>query len=129
MKENKIVIEINCPVSRAFNFTIDPYKTPSWIDYIVREEASESPAIVGTTYKNIARDGKRSEYEVVKIERNKIFELKQRGSSYHVRYTYEQISDSKTRLTYFEWVDNGKLESPLSLPVLEKLKKFLENSA
>lgn len=127
MKENKIVIEINSPVSKVFEFTINPESTHLWIENIVREEANESPIRVGTEYKNLNKQNKWTEYEVVQFYPNKIFEMKQKNDSYHVRYTYESIFDNKTKLTYFEWVDEGELEEPFSLVVLEKLKKIIED--
>lgn len=127
MKENKIAVEINCPISKVFDFTTDPAKTHLWIDNIIREERNESPARIGTWYRNLNKHGKWVEYEVVRFEKNKIFEIKQKNGSYSVRYTYEPISESRTRLTYFEWVEEGELEEPFSLAVLEKLKKIIEN--
>lgn len=126
MKKNRISVEINCPVSEVFEFTINPINTRLWIDSIVREETNESPVKLGTKYKNINRESKWTEYTVVKFEPNKIFEMKQNNSSYHVRYTYEQISDKKTKLTYFEWVEHGDLDEPFSLVVLKKLKEVIE---
>jgi len=43
-------------------------------------------------------------------------------------YTFEKVSDNKTKLTYFEWVENGELESPFTLAVLEKLKSSTASS-
>lgn len=127
MREKKIVIEINCHVSKVFDFTTDPTKTHLWIDNIIHEERNESPTGVGTEYRNLNKQGKWVEYEVVRFKKNKIFEIKQKNGSYSVRYTYEPISKSKTRLTYFEWVDEGDLEDPFSLAALEKLKNLIEN--
>lgn len=56
----------------------------------------------------------------------KVFELKQKDSDYHVRYTYEKISENETKLTYFEWVENGELSSQFTLATLEKLKRVME---
>jgi len=128
MKENKILIEINCSASKIFKFTLNPINTPLWIDNIVREETNESPTRIGTEYKNLNKQGKWTMYEIVRFEPNRMFEMKQKNSSYHVRYTLEPISDNKTKLTYFEWVDEGKLEEPFSSAILEKLKEILESS-
>ena len=129
MKDNKIIIEINCPNSKVFEFTINPDNTHLWIDNIVREVTNEFPIRLGTEYKNLNKQGKWTEYKVTSFELNKIFELKQKDNSYHVRYTYESISDNKTNLTYFEWVDEGDLEEPFSPVVLEKLKEVIENQS
>ncbi|MFH0889770.1 MAG: SRPBCC family protein [Candidatus Aenigmatarchaeota archaeon] len=126
MKENKIVIEIDCPCPKVFEFTVNPANTPSWINTVVCEETNESHIRLGTEYKNLNKQGKWTEYQVTRFELNKAFELKQKNGSYYVRYTYEPISDNKTKLTYFEWVDEGDLEEPLSPVVLEKLKKVIE---
>jgi hypothetical protein len=126
MKDNKISIEINRPVSEVFEFTINPNNTHLWIDGIVHEEANESPIRLGTEYRNVNKNGEWSEYEVVQFKPNKIFELKQKNSLYNVRYTYEQLSNTKTKLTYFEWVEKGELDGPFTIAVLEKLKSVME---
>jgi len=126
MEENKIVIEINCPASKIFKFTLDPANTHLWIDSIVQEETNESPIRIGTEYRNLNKQGKWVVYEIVRFEPNRMFEMKQKNSSYHVRYTFERISDNKTKLTYFEWVDEGELEEPFSPAILEKLKEIIE---
>ena len=128
MKENKISIEIDKPIQEVFEFTTNPKNTPLWIDSIVSEQSDQWPIKIDTKYKNVGREGTWTEYLVVQIIVNKLFELKQVNGSYHVRYTYEKISDKRTKLTYFEWVDNGELESPFSIDVLEKLKKVMEGS-
>ena len=127
MKENKIVIEINCPSSKIFDFTLNPANTPLWIDRIVHEEASEFPARIGTRYKNVDKQGKWDEYTIVRLELNRMFEMKQKNSPYHVRYTFEPISENKSRFTYFEWVDEGELEGHVTLPTIKKLKEAVEN--
>lgn len=129
MKENTIVIEINYPASKIFKFTLKPANTHLWVDGIVREETNESPTRIGTKYRNLNKQGKWTVYEIVQFEPNKMFEMKQEDSSYHVRYTFEKISDSKTKITYFEWVYEGELEEPFSPAILEKLKEVIENQS
>lgn len=126
MKENKISIEINCPISEVFGFALNPKNTPLWIDTIVSEETNQWPVKLGTKYKNINKQGRWTEYTVVQFEPNKTFELKQSNSPYHVQYTFEKISTKKTKLTYFELVEYGDLYGPFSFAVLEKLKKVIE---
>jgi len=126
MKENKISIGINRPVSEVFEFTINPNNTHLWIDSIVREETNESPIKLGTEYKNLNKKGEWARYKVVQFKLNDIFEMKQENSPYSVRYTYEPISDTETKLTYHEWVEEGELDGPFTIDVLEKLKKMIE---
>lgn len=126
MKENEISIEINCPVKEVFAFTINPKNTPLWIERIVSEEASEFPIQLGTEYKNISKNGDWTQYKVTQLKQNKVFELKQKSGLYHVLYKYEALSESKTKFTYIEWVDDGEIEHPFTLAVLKKLKKVVE---
>jgi hypothetical protein len=88
MKENEISIEINCPVSEIFEFTVNPKYTLLLIDSIVSEEASEYPAQVGTEYKNISKNGDWSQYNVVQLKPNSVFELSQKSGLYQL-YKYE----------------------------------------
>lgn len=127
MKENKISVEIDRPVADVFEFTINPRNTHLWIDSVIREEANEFPIKLGTEYRNVNAKGEWSEYNVVQFAQNKIFEMSQKNSSYHVRYSYENLSNNKTRLTYFEWVDNGEIQGPFSENTLQKLKSVMEN--
>jgi hypothetical protein len=126
MDENEISIEINCPVSEVFDFTVNPKNTPLWIDSIVEEQASEFPAQVGTEYKNVSRNGDWTQYKVTQLKQNKVFELKQKSGLYHVLYKYEALSESRTRFTYIEWVDSGDIEHPFTIAVLKKLKNVVE---
>lgn len=127
MKENKISIEINRPVSEVFEFTINPENTHLWIDSIEKEETNEWPAKVGTVYRSMNKQGEWSEYKLIKFVPDKVFIMKRKNSSYHVKYTYEKISERKTRLIYFEWVETGELEGLFTLEVLEKLKSVMES--
>lgn len=128
MKENKISITINRPVSEVFAFTVNPANTPKWILGIQKEETNEYPAKIGTTYRNTDGSGKWTEYILVGIEQNNLFELASKEDGYHVRYTYTPISNSASNLEYFEWVENGELENPFTQEVLENLKTVMEVS-
>jgi len=128
MEENKISVVINSSIKKVFEIVINPKNTPLWIDEIVKEETNEFPVKIGTKYKNLNKNGDWSEYEVIQFVQNKIFELKSKNSSYHVTYTFELISDNQTKLTYFEWVDNGELNKPFPPEILEKLKKVIEEA-
>lgn len=126
MIENKLSIEIDVPVDLVFRFTINPDNTPKWIESIAQEEIIGNSIGLDTKYRNVDLDGKIRKYFVTEFEPDTVFALRQVGGIYHVRYTYEQISEKKTRLTYFEWVDDGELEAPFRFSALEKLKGILE---
>lgn len=51
MKDCKLTIKINRPVSDVFAYTTDPNKTPEWVSSIVHEEVNETPIKPGTIYK------------------------------------------------------------------------------
>jgi len=126
MRENRISIEINRPVSEVFSFTIDPRNTSKWAGGIKHEETNEWPVKVGSIYRNIDASDEVSEYTLVALEENKIFELFLKDKGYHVRYTYIPISENKSHMEYFEWVDAGVLDNPFTLEIMENLKKLLE---
>lgn len=126
MKENKITIQINKPVSEVFDFTTNPPMTPQWMDSIVKEITDSHPIKLGTIYKNVGKDGVWSEYSVEQYQPGKVFELKQIGSDYGVRYLYKEITDNITELEYYEWVEQGELNHPLKQATLEKLKAIME---
>jgi len=136
MKENKLTVIINKPISDVFEFTTDPQKTPVWIDSVKtpvwidsveKEQTNEWPPRSGTTYMNRGKSGPWSVYKVSKFEDCKEFELvKQDESTYHVNYTYNTLPDGSTQLIYHEWVTTGELEDPFSQVTLDKLKEVLE---
>jgi len=127
MKENKISIQINRPVSEIFDFTIDPNNTHKWIDIVEKEETNEWPVKIGSIYRNVNTLGEWTEYVLTGFDENKLFELATKEGEYHVRYTYTPITESSSELEYFEWVDEGELTSPFSQVVLERLKELLES--
>ena len=128
MKENKIAIQINKPISEVFAFTINPKNTPLWIDSVEIEETNELPVKIGTLYRNRGIEDSWNEYAVKEYEENKLFELISKDGNYHVRYTYSDLKNGKSELEYFEWVDNGEIESPFDQSVLDKLKSVIEMS-
>jgi len=127
MKENIISIIINKPVQELFAFTINPNNTSKWIDGIKEEQINERSVKVGTIYKNTNNGKDWNVYQVIEFERDKLFTLKKRESSYRVSYIYESLSASQTKLTYFEQDEKG-LKDPFSVRVLEKLKSVIEKS-
>ncbi|MBP6925492.1 MAG: hypothetical protein KBC22_00315 [Candidatus Pacebacteria bacterium] len=126
MKKNKLTIRINKPISKVFDFTINPENTPRWIDFIVEETIDSNEIKIGTHYKNKDKDGNIHVYELTQFERNKVFELQSLPSHYTVKYTYAPISDIETELEYFEWVDFDELNSPFPISAMQKLKEVLE---
>lgn len=128
MNTNTLSIQIHRPINHVFDFTIDPKNTPSWIDGIVAEETSEWPINIGTIYRNKNSVGAWSTYTVTALQANALFELAAEDTNYHVRYSYEILSENTTKLTYAEWVDSGDLEHPFTEKTLQKLKEGIEST-
>lgn len=126
MKKNKLTIIIDKPVMEVYGFTTNPKNTSKWIDLIEIEKCSDWPIKIGTTYQNKGKIGLWSEYSVVNLIESQIFELVSASRNYHVRYTYAPIDQNHTEMEYFEWVDEGDIESPFSQDVLIKLKTVME---
>lgn len=126
MKTNRLSVQIIKSLPDLFAFTIDPKNTPKWIEAIVLSEASEWPIKIGTTYRNQDKAGVWAEYEVSALEENKLFELTSKEGNFHIRYTYTPISEAKSELEYFEWIDEGDIASPMTQDSLNKLKYYLE---
>lgn len=127
MKQNKLTIKINKPISEVFNFTVDPNNTPRWVDFITEESAQGDEIKLGSRYINKNQKGNINIYEVSNFIENYIFELKSIPENYSVRYTYIPISENVTDLEYFEWVESGELEIPFTPNHLNKLKQVLES--
>ncbi len=126
MKDLKLTIKINKPVSEVFEFTTNPKKTHLWVSSIVKEETNEWPVKVGSIYRNVNKEGVWSEYEVTEFEKDKTFTFAQKNSTYHVRYIFTLIDDKSCEMEYYEWVDEGELSDPFTIDILEKLKEILE---
>ena len=128
MTHNTLSIIINRSIADAFEFTTNPKNTHLWFESIAEDTASEHPAKVGTIYRNRCVDeNKWNEQVVFALVPNELFELFD-NDQYHVRYTYKQLSDNQTELTYYEWVDSGDLTGDLiaDQSVLDKLKTVME---
>jgi hypothetical protein len=126
MKENRISVEIDRPIRDVFRFTTNPSNTPKWIDGIQKEETSEWPVKVSSIYRNVDAKGKWTVYVLTKLENNQMFEMLSEDKNYHVRYTYTPISETKSQLEYYEWVDKGDLKNPFTQEVLNNLKRVME---
>jgi len=126
MKDMKLTIQIKKPVAELFNFLLDPNNTPTWIESIVKEETNELPVKVGTIYRNHGEDGIWSEYTLIHLDPTNHFEMMKNDNNYHVRYTFKELDKNTTAFEYYEWVENGELDSPFTIDVLQKLKVILE---
>jgi len=126
VKDKKLSVIINKPVSEVFEFTANPTNTPKWIEGIVAEETNETPPKQGTIYRNKGQSGNWNEYEMTEFEKDKTFTLSRLNGDYHVRYTFKPTGSGSCDFEYYEWVDEGELDDTFSQEVLEKLKSLLE---
>ena len=126
MKEVRLKIIINKSVSEVFEFTTNPSNTHLWVPGIVKEVTNEWPVKVGSIYKNTSDGINWSEYTVSKFERGKVFVFDKVDSTYHVQYTFKPSLDNQTELEYYEWMDEGELDGPFTMDILEKLKRVVE---
>lgn len=128
MKEKKLTIIINKPVADVFAFTINPENTPKWIDGIVAEETNETPARLGTIFRNKGKSGNWNEYKMTSFVEHKTFELSRINGDYHVRYTFTAVNDDTCEFEYYEWVGHGELDDTITQDVLKKLKTIIEQA-
>ena len=84
MKNNRLLIRINRPVSQVFVFLLDHQNTPKWLDSIIKEQTNEWPVEVGTLYKNQDKNGNWSEYTVTELKENEMFVFTKKDGNYHV---------------------------------------------
>src|SRR3989344_1686762 len=134
MKQNELSIEIDRPAAEVFEFAINPQNTHKWIDSIIMEETNTWPVKLGTLYRNRrVVPGKPdfselNEYEMVKFEPHKLFEIKKKNNPCHVRYTFTPLGENRTKLTFLVWMDdNSDLSGPFAQAHLDKLKSVIEN--
>lgn len=128
MKEVRLSVNVDKTPEFVFEFVTNPKNTPSWIRSIVEEETNEWPIGIGTIYSNKSVDGDWSTYIVDEFKTNNYFTLTSEDGNYHVRYTVTPDGENSCTLEYYEWVDEGSLTEPLTIDVLEKLKKIIEKT-
>jgi len=126
MRENKIIVVIDKPIDKVFEFTTNPQNTHLWIPSISEEVAEEYPPKINTRYKNRGENTNWDEYKVVDFQKNEVFILSDLDENYFVKYTYRKLDDNKTEMEYFEWMTNGELSKPFTEDILGNLKKVIE---
>jgi uncharacterized protein YndB with AHSA1/START domain len=129
MKDLKLTIRINKPVTEVFEFTTNPLNTARWIDSVVKEISDTYPPHIGTIYQNWDETGKMNEYKVTQFELPKVFQLDATNQDYKVRYTYTSTSENETELEYYEWCEFEQLDTPFTQEILIKLKDVMEARA
>jgi hypothetical protein len=126
MKENRLIISLSRPAEEVFNFVLNPSNTPKWIESLLHEESNESPARLGTIYRNKSKTGTWGTYIISEFDPPKSFTMTSEDGNYHVRYTLKSLDVHTTEFEYFEWVDQGELPEPFSQSTLDKLKMEIE---
>lgn len=126
MRDIKLTIQINKPLSEVFAFTINPKNTPSYVESIIVEETSEWPVKKGSTYRNKRENSEWSEYEVTEFKENEIFELRKKNDDTIVRYIFKPINNKITELEYYVQMKAGELDEASIRNIVEKLKIVLE---
>ena len=122
MKRNILEIEIEAPIEKVFEFTIEPSNTHLWASVAGEETVDAYPIRLGTIYSNDF-----SKLVVSEFIHNEVFELSEVDGAYKVKYTYTP-TDSGTLLTYDERMEDGSnLSEPFAFSNLETLKKLIEN--
>lgn len=126
MKSNKLVIKINQPKEKVFEFTTTPPNSSLWIPGVVKEETTKWPVKIGTVYKLTDDLGNISIVIVNQIKKNELIEWISEDKNYHCKYILKEVTDKKSILEYYEWVDEGEIENPFNQEILNQLKFILE---
>lgn len=125
MKDKRLTIRISKPLNEIISFVLNPKNTHLWIDSIVIEETNEWPVKEGSIYRNQSQNGNWNEYTLTELK-DSGFTMVQKDGNYHVKYTLTPISDNSTNFEYYEWVEDGELQEPFTIDILEKLKQVIE---
>lgn len=125
MREKKLVIQIRRSAKDIISFLLDPKNSSQWIPSIVTEETNEWPVKIGTIFTEHNVGGGRSAYRIGAL-RNDMIEFVSTTLPYHARYTLRTINPDVTELEYFEWMEEGEIQEPFTLDILQKLKSVLE---
>lgn len=126
--KNTLVVTINVPIEKVFDFTVNPKNTHLWIVFIKKEEKDTLDIHEGTVYRNTSDGEKWTEYVCTEYKPNTLFTLKNKNTPYVVTYRYQPIDENTTELTYSEYMsDNSELTELFEQKHLEKLKSILEN--
>ena len=126
MKENRIIVTINRPITDVFEFTTNPKYTHLWFSSIKEEVAEEYPPKINTKYKNRGKGQDWNVYKVINFQINQSFELSDLNDNFSVKYTYKSLEDNKTEMEYFESIKNGELKELTTDSVFLNLKQLLE---
>jgi uncharacterized protein YndB with AHSA1/START domain len=126
MKEVVLRVIVERPIREVWDFVTGPDNTPKWIEGIVVEEANETPAKLGTIYRNRGEDDVWTEYKVTELIPGSMFVLSRADGNYHVKYTLNRSEDNNCELEYHEWVERGELDDPFTQDILDKLKTVME---
>lgn len=125
MKENKLTVTINKPLSEVFAFCITPPKAKLWVPGVIDEKTNEWPIKVGTVYTEYKDDKTSFNIIVTDYKENAYIEWKTEDGNYHVRYTLTPLGSNITQL---EYVETGEVTEPFTQDILEKLKEVIENN-
>lgn len=100
MKENRLEIQINKPVSVVYRFCITPPNSTLWIPGVVKEETSELPIKIGTIYFLTNNSDEVSKVFVVNIKVNEYVEWISEDKNYHCSYSLNPINNNDTKMIY-----------------------------
>ncbi len=115
-------------MEEVFEYSTNPANTHKWIDFMEKEWIDLDVIKEGAVYKNKSLQGVVSSYDLVLYKPCSVFELHSKTSDFCVKYTYKDLGDNKTELTYREWDDVVGIENPFEQKHLDALKREMEKS-